>query len=485
MPMKKVLFSHSYFYKLDSKQWNMGEPFPPLMTITAASHLRDNGYDVALFDVALRKSEIGLEEVLDNFQPDYFVIFDDGFNYLTKMCLTTMREAAFRMQKIAKARGIKVITCSSDSTDHYEEYLQQDADVVIKGEGEVTLLELINSLTKGNPIDSIKGIAFKNGEEITITPKRPVLVDLDQLPMPAWDLVDIAEYQSIWKSRNKIPYLNIASTRGCPYKCNWCAKPIYGKIYNSRSTHRVVDEIEYHVNNHNVNHFWMCDDIFGLKPGWVQEFRDELKRRNLKIKFKIQSRADLLLKEDNIERLVEAGLDEAWIGAESGSQQILDAMEKGTTIKQIYDSTRLLKQKGVRVGFFIQYGYLGETMDDIKLTIKLIRKLMPDSLGISVSYPLPGTKFYETVKSDLTLKSNWTDSDDLDMMFNNTYQPAFYKALHKYTHCIYKIEKGIGRAKSMLLSPKNSTFKHFKDVLIALYFTPLAIIKAIQLKLLA
>lgn len=483
--MKKVLFSHSYYYRYDSKQWENAEPFPPLMTITAAAHLRENGYEVALFDVALRKSEEGLEELLDQFQPDFFVVFDDGFNWLTKMCLTTMREAAFRMQKLAQAKGVTVITCSSDSTDHFDIYLDNGADIVIKGEGEMTLLDLVNTLTEGSTIENIKGIAFKTEDEITITPKRPVMVDLDQLPPPAWDLIDIDQYREIWEAHNKVFYLNLATTRGCPYKCNWCAKPIYGKRYNSRSPFQVVNEIEQHVQHHRVDHFWMCDDIFGLKPGWVREFRDELLRRDLKIKFKIQSRADLLLKEQNIESLVDAGLDEAWIGAESGSQKVLDAMDKGITVEQIRASTTLLKQKGVKVGFFIQYGYLGETKEDIKLTIRMIRNLIPDFLGISVSYPLPGTKFYDKVKSDLAKKTNWIDSDDLDMMFKNTYQPAFYKVLHKYTHYVYHIEKGLRSAKHILTNPLNTTFKKFKEVLKAIYFTPRALFKTIQLKWLA
>src|SRR5690606_34409412 len=191
--------------------------------------------------------------------------------------------------------------------------------------------------------------------------KRPVLKDLDKLPQAAWDLVDIESYRKIWKDNHSYFSLNIATTRGCPYKCNWCAKPIYGNRYNSRSPKRVADEIQYLIENFQPDHFWMCDDIFGLKPGWVQGFGEELKRKNLSIKFKIQSRVDLLLKDDTIDALVAAGLDEVWLGAESGSQKILDAMDKGTRVSQIYEATEKLKAKGVKVGFFIQFGYLGET----------------------------------------------------------------------------------------------------------------------------
>lgn len=464
--MSKILFTHSYFYQFDPKQWRMAEPYPPLMTITAASLMRESGHEVDLYDVGLLEDISGLPVKLKKFKPDYFVIFDDGFNYLTKMCLTRMREAAFEMQTIARQYGAKVMVCSSDSTDHAQKYLKRGADFVILGEGELTLQELINQLEKGRSGHDVQGISYLESDQIKSTPPRKVNTQLDQLPVAAWDLVDISSYRDIWMSgKNKAHYLNVATTRGCPYKCNWCAKPIYGNRYNVRSPQLVAEEIEHHMNCLGVDHFWMCDDIFGLKPGWVQEFRDTIIQKGLNIRYKIQSRADLLLEEDNIDALVDSGLDEVWIGAESGSQSILDAMDKGTTLEQISQATQLLKQKGVKVAFFIQYGYLGETFTDIKKTIKLITRLMPDLLGISVSYPLPGTKFYDKVKMDLKNKANWVDSDDLDMMFSNTYRPKFYKLLHRYTHLIYGFHKALHATNSVIMLKDKPHLRNIKTVI--------------------
>lgn len=483
--MKRILFSHSYLYKLDTKQWRIREPYPPLMTITAAAYMRQEGYEIELFDVGLKENTHELEKVLSSFKPDYFVIFDDGFNYLTKMCLTSMREAAFGMQKMANDFGAVVITCSSDSTDHTEKYLDHGANFIIKGEGELTLKNLVSNLASGGNGRDTAGVCFKDENEISTTPPRAVNNELDLLPQAAWDLVDLDSYRQVWKTKSSKFYVNVATTRGCPYKCNWCAKPIYGNRYNSRSPKRVVDEIEYHVENHGVSHYWMCDDIFGLKPGWVQEFRDELIERDINISYKIQSRADLLLKEDNIDALVASGLDEAWIGAESGSQRILDAMDKGTTVEQIGESTKLLKQKGVKVAFFIQFGYLGETMLDIKKTIALVLNLMPDRLGASVSYPLPGTKFYDVVKKDLETKANWTDSDDLDMMFKNTYPSVFYKKLHRYLHQRYRIKRGLITLKQILAKPYSLDLRSVKNILSIGLHLPLSILGHLQLKRLA
>ena len=483
--MKKILFSHSYFYKFDAKQWRIAEPYPPLMTMTAAALMREQGYEVLLFDVGLRDSPDEILPVLESFKPDYFVIFDDGFNYLTKMCLTTMREAAFRMQQYAQSSGAKVITCGSDATDHFEKYLDSGADFVIRGEGEVTLKDLIDDLEAGNDVLEINGISYKKDSEIKTTASRGVNKELDALPQAAWDLVDVDAYRQVWHRKGKQFYLNIATTRGCPYKCNWCAKPIYGNRYNTRSPKLVADELAYHVTNHGVDHFWMCDDIFGLKPGWAQEFRDEIVSRDISVKYKIQSRADLLLQEDNIDTLVASGLDEVWIGAESGSQEILDAMDKGTTLEQISESTRILKSKGVKVAFFIQFGYLGETKEDIDKTIQMVLDLMPDKLGASVSYPLPGTKFYDMVKGDLKNKANWSDSDDLDMMFENTYPPAFYKKLHRYLHNRYRTKRGWITIKQLFKNPLSITLRKVKNVASLGLNIPLAIINNYKLNRLA
>jgi radical SAM superfamily enzyme YgiQ (UPF0313 family) len=230
----------------------------------------------------------------------------------------------------------------------------------------------------------------------------------------------------------------MATTRGCPFHCNWCAKPIYGNRYTARPAEQVVQDLKQMQERYHFDHIWFCDDIFGLKPGWVRAFADAVQREGLSFTYKIQSRADLLVEENTVRDLAGSGCESVWMGAESGSQKILDAMEKGTTVEQIRQATRLLYENGIKPCFFIQFGYLGETKEDIGLTIDLIRKLRPADIGISVSYPLPGTGFYEKVKSSLGPKSNWTDSDELALMFRNTYSPAYYKQLYRYVHRIHR-----------------------------------------------
>lgn len=477
----QIVFSHSYFYRFDPKQWKNKTPFPPLGTIYAASLMREEGYAVDLFDTNLLASTEGLASYLENKTPSYFVVYDDGFNYLTKMCLTNMREAAFDMIKMAKSLNWKVICSSSDSTDHYEKYLEAGADVIIQGEGEISLKETIEAFENNSDLQTVDGIVFKHENKIIKNKPRNVLKNLDELPLPAWDLVNIESYRKIWHSGNKEFTLNLATTRGCPYKCNWCAKPIYGNRYNSHSPEYITNHIQYLNTTFGVKKFWMCDDIFGLKPGWVQKFNQELKAKNLKISYYIQSRADLLLKEDTIDALAESGLSEVWIGAESGSQKILDAMDKGTTVDQIYTATRILKQKNVAIAFFIQFGYLTETKEDINKTINMIQDLVPDNIGVSVSYPLPGTKFYEKVKDDLKLKANWTDSDDLALMFQGTFNPKFYKKLHRYVHKQFRKSQAKAFLKQAFTTPKKLSLSKLRTILLYFYYAPTSLIDKVVL----
>jgi anaerobic magnesium-protoporphyrin IX monomethyl ester cyclase len=481
--MNRILFTHSYFLRFDPKQWETGQPYPPLGTLYAASLMRQHGFETELFDTMFSTDPDAIATSIDRSNPGFVVIYDDGFNYLTKMCLTNMREAAFRMCRLAAEKGCTVIVSSSDATDHYEKYLAQGAGFVLLGEAEYSLLELVIAISTGNTdYKNIQGIVYTENDSIIKTSRRNVIRELDNLPMPAWDLLDIEPYRKMWLKSSGYFSINIGTTRGCPFKCNWCAKPIYGNRYNSRSSHNVVQELKYLKEKFNYDHIWFCDDIFGLKPGWVQEFAEGVQEAGLSFRFKIQSRADLLLQENYVTALAAAGCDNAWMGAESGSQTILDAMDKGITVEQIRQSTHLLRLHHIKPSFFIQFGYPGETRKDISKTIALINELLPHSIGISVSYPLPGTGFYEKVKSDMREKTNWTDSDELHLMFRNTYQPAFYKQLHHYVHKTHRKNLALHYwrliwQRPALLSPYN-----LKKAISILYYLPAEIISGIRMR---
>jgi anaerobic magnesium-protoporphyrin IX monomethyl ester cyclase len=440
--MSRVLLGQSYFLRFDPKLWGEMQPYAPLGTLYAASFLRARGHSVALFDAMLARSEAEWGDALDAARPGVAVLYEDNFNYLSKMCLGRMREAALRMTGMARDAGAVVVAAGSDATDHPEVYLGRGADFVVRGEGEQTLAELLDHLSgRGPTLDEVRGLAYRVEGRVHLTPPRPDLRDLDALPFPAWDLVDVARYRAIWERRHGYFSMNVATSRGCPFHCNWCAKPIWGQRYHVRSPENVVRELAWLRATHRPDHLWFVDDVFGLRPGWIRRFAELIEREQLALPFKALQRADLLLKGDTVEALGRAGAKTVWIGAESGSQEVLDAMDKGTRVEQIRDAARRLRDTGIEVGFFLQFGYPGETRADVEKTLRLVRECDPDDIGVSVSYPLPGTPFYAAVRQGLGGKQNWDDSSDLAMLYRGPFSTAFYRRLHVVVHREFRARK--------------------------------------------
>lgn len=436
--MVDVLLAHSYFLKYDPKQTAKMQPYPPLATLYAASLLRSAGYSVAVFDAMLSDGEHEFEAALARYQPRFVALIEDSFNFLVKMCLVRMREAAFRMIAAARAAQTTVIASGPDVTDHPASYFTHGLQFALVGEADRTLVELLDALTgkRKQPLQDIAGLAMPDPCEpgrVILTARRALERDLDGFPFPAWDLLDVERYRNAWTDAHGYFSLNMAGTRGCPFHCNWCAKPVWGQSYAARTPANVAEEMAYVKKMLRPDHLWFADDIFGMRGQWVAEFAREVMARDAVIPFTIQSRIDLMT-ERAVEGLAHAGCAEVWLGAESGSQKVLDAMEKGTQVDAIGVARERLKAAGIRACFFIQFGYPGETLADIMATVQMVRDTLPDKIGISVSYPLPGTRFYEMVRAQLGDKTHWEDSSDLAMMFQGTYQSPFYRHLHKLLH---------------------------------------------------
>jgi anaerobic magnesium-protoporphyrin IX monomethyl ester cyclase len=377
------------------------------------------------------------------------VVYEDNFNFLSKMCLTRMRKVAFNLAEKAKAAGAITIVNGSDATDHVADYLDEDFDYLLAGEAEWTLLKLVNHLLGISPCDfeTIAGLNYFDPvtRDLIRNPPGKLMPDLDALPLPAWEMIDAERYRDAWRKAHGFFSLNMVSSRGCPYHCNWCAKPIYGTSYNVRSPQKVAEEMRFLKDHLAPDHLWFADDIFALKPRWTDHFASAVNSLNSKIPFKMQSRADLMSWE-RVRSLREAGCTEVWMGAESGSQRILDAMEKNLLVEQIILARQNLKEQDIRACFFLQFGYAGETWQDILETINLVRQARPDDIGVSVSYPLPGTKFHSMVSDQLDDKTNWEDSEDLAMMFKGAYTNEFYHALHDALHLEVDLMHSLGEA---------------------------------------
>lgn len=437
--MLKIQVSHSYFLRYDRKQWERGKPYPPLATIQIAALLRQRGHQLSLFDAMLADGVEDYAGAFDAARPELVVFYEDNFNYLTKMCLSRMREAACRMIGEARERGARVLVAGSDASDHPEAFLAAGANAVLIGEGIAALLELIERLEREPDITDadwtagIVGLAEQTGGQTRLVRIGAQPPDTRLVGHPAWDLLDIERYRSLWRERHGYFSLNMAASRGCPFRCNWCAKPIWGNHYKQRGPEDVAAQMIYLKRTFAPDHIWMADDIFGFHIDWVTEFAEHLRAADGSVPFTIQTRADLA-SERMAAALAQAGCAEAWIGAESGSQRVLDRMTKGTKVADLVAARERLGAHGIRVGFFVQLGYLGEELDDLLATRELIAQAAPDDIGVSVAYPLPGTKFYEQVKAQLGEKTHWLDSDDLAMMFRGAYDSDFYRRVRDLLH---------------------------------------------------
>ena len=448
--MLRIQLAHSYFLRFDQKQWERGKPYPPLATLQVAAMLRALGHEVVLFDAMLADGVDDYVAMLGAARPDVVVLYEDNFNYLTKMCLDRMHEAACRMVAEAAASGARVIVAGSDASDRPAPLLEAGADAVLVGEGTVALRALLARLEQDRGLDAaqwVSGIAGVASRDVAPDdagespagrnagrakpgarpPDRQLSGDA------AWDLVDIERYRRLWQERHGYFSLNMVASRGCPFRCNWCAKPIWGNHYAQRAPREVAAEMAFLKRAFRPDHVWMADDIFGFRADWLAEFSAHLRELDGSVPFTIQIRANMI-SERMADALQEAGCVEAWIGAESGSQRILDAMAKDTTIGELVAARERLGARGIRVGFFIQLGYLGEQLDDLLATRALVVLAAPDEIGVSVSYPLPGTRFHEQVKAQLGSKTHWKESGDLSMMFRGAYDSRFYRDFRDLLH---------------------------------------------------
>jgi anaerobic magnesium-protoporphyrin IX monomethyl ester cyclase len=437
--MLSILVCHSYFLNLDHKQRARGKPYPPLATLQAAAMLRRAGHQVTLFDSMLAEGQEEYHRLLVGDRPQVVLFYEDTFNFLSKMCLSVMQRAACEMIAAARRTGARVIVAGPDVSDRPQPYLAAGADIALKGEGLGALMDLLPRLMAqpGASVDElaegVSGVAFLSQGRLIAQPGAKVLPAAQYAGSAAWDLVDMDRYRSVWHKAHGYFSLNMAGSRGCSFRCTWCAKPTWGNLYLQREAKAVAAELVHLKKTYDPQHIWFADDIFGFRAEWVEEFTAALDAAGGGIPFSIQTRADLI-SERMARVLKQAGCREAWIGAESGSQRVLDDMNKGTTVAEILTARRRFRAEGIRVGFFIQLGYQGEELEDILATRNLLQTSRPDEIGVSVSYPLPGTKFYELVKAQLGLKTHWQESNDLDMMFHGTFTSEFYRAVRNLLH---------------------------------------------------
>lgn len=415
----KVLLTHGYFIVEDEQEQKIMRPYPPLGLLYISAFLKENKINNTVFDSTFSSKE-ALTTYLKDEQPDVMAIYT---NLMTKLNVLDI-------VKIAKelAPDIKVIMGGPDVTYNIQDYLDNGADYIVIGEGENTMLELIEHLQEGSKdFSAINGIAYldNHGKEVK-TKARQKLKEIDELPIPNRDGIDISKYLKAWKDFHGENALSVSTQRGCPYTCKWCSTAVYGQSYRRRSPEKVVQELKEIQEKYNPDTIWFVDDVFTVSHKWLRGLVDELERQQVKVKFECISRADRMNTEV-IALLKRAGCFRVWIGAESGSQKIIDAMDRRVSVDMVREIIIETREAGIEAGTFIMLGYPGETEEDINETINHLKISNPDHFTITVAYPIKGTSLYNEIADKQIVDLDWSKSTDRDRDFKRTYPRKYYR----------------------------------------------------------
>lgn len=419
-----ILFTHGYFLKEDPKELQIMRPYVPLGILYISAFLEENGFANDVFDSTFSTLE-HLHQHLLLKKPSVVAIYT---NLMTK--LNVLKIIKFIKQE-PELKQTKIILGGPEVRNYCENFLTYGADYIVIGEGEESTLELIKALDSPNfnaeVLANIKGIAYLDAGKVVLTPERNLIKDINTIPFPNRKKIDFNPYLNGWKKHHGYSMMSVNTMRGCPYTCKWCSRAVYGGTYRRRSAQLVAAEMKFIKDNYNPDMIWFVDDVFTIHHKWLSEFAEQVKKQNAIIPYEIISRADRL-NEEVIKTLKASGCFRIWVGAESGSQKIIDAMDRRVDVMKTREMIRLAKQHGIEAGTFIMLGYPGETKADIRETIEHLVQADPSQYTITVAYPIKGTELYNEVKDQfLNPHLNWEQSTDRDIDFKRSHPKQYYQ----------------------------------------------------------
>ena len=416
-----ILLTHAYFLEDDAGERAVMKPYPPLGILYLSAYLKERGFDVDVFDTTFAHRET-FEARLQKVRPPVVGIYA---NLIT-------RPSVLRQIAICKKYGAQVVVGGPEPANYPDEYLQHGADVVVIGEGETTMAELLPALlTNLRHLDDVNGIVFRRDGATVCTAPRTFIDDLDTLPFPDREAIDVDRYVDTWRKHHGRGSVSLITARGCPYTCTWCSHAVYGYSHRRRSPSNVADEVEHILDRYRPDMLWYADDVFTIKPSWFFTYADELDRRGIRIPFETISREDRL-NEDIVRRLADMGCFRLWIGSESGSQDVLDRMKRRTDAERVVEMVHLLQKHGIEAGMFIMLGYEGEDISDLRATIRRLKSASPDVFLTTLAYPIKGTAYYEEVADRLVVANTWASGTDRDLSVAGRRSRAFYRHANRW-----------------------------------------------------
>jgi radical SAM superfamily enzyme YgiQ (UPF0313 family) len=416
--MADLLLTHGYFLYDDPKELQIMKPYPPLGLLYITSHLRSKGFDVEVFDSTFSTYDL-LVRHLRATPPAVMGVYA---NLMT-------RRNVVKILSAAKESGWQTIVGGPEPGAYVREYLEAGADVVVFGEGEVTVEELIPALRLREKVAlaNSAGIAFLDDDgALHQTGPRATVRDLDAQPWPARDAIDMSRYLKTWRDAHGQGSVSLITARGCPYRCRWCSHQVFGQTHRRRTPALVVDELEWLIQTYSPEIAWIADDVFTINHAWVRAYAAEMKKRGLRIPFECISRADRLTPEIT-DLMADLGCFRIWIGSESGSQRVLDAMERGVELQEVQRAVEMCRERGIQTGMFLMWGYEGEQLADIESTIEHVKRADPDIFFTTVAYPIKGTPYYAQVADRVVAPKPWRESSDRDLLIKGRHSRSFYE----------------------------------------------------------
>lgn len=412
-----ILLSHGYFIAEDEHEQKVMKPYPTLGLLYISSHLKAKGLAVELFDSTF-ESLASFAAYMGRTRPGIVGLY---VNLMTKFNV-------LKMLPICKAVGAIVVLGGPEPVNYADDYLAAGADLIVRGEGEETLEELVPHLIRYglNRLEGIGGIIYRDdsGRSITNLP-RPQIKTLSDQPWPDRPAIPMARYLETWKTHHGHSSISLITGRGCPYTCTWCSHSVFGNTHRHRSVEDVVNEVSWLQEQYQPDQLWYADDVLTIMPRWFLEYAQALKQRNIRLPFECISRADRL-NEAVIEALAEMGCYRLWIGSESGSQRILEAMKRKAEVSDVQAKAKMLKNKGIQVGMFIMLGYDQENMADLEATVDHLKKSNPDVFLTTVAYPIKGTAYYQAVENKVISHLAWEARTDRELGVSGRYSRRFY-----------------------------------------------------------
>lgn len=418
----QIIGTHGYFLTEDEKEQQIMRPYPTLGLLYISAYLKKHAKNITILDSTFLCLSEWKEQVIQQ-QPDLLAFYT---NLMTKVQIIQMVE--WCKQELPSCH---LVVGGPDVTYNLSNYLAAGFDFVVIGEGEQSLLELIEGLEQNRDLTSIAGLAFMQDGSLHIGSERIKIKELASLPFPDRAAIPLEKYLNTWKQFHGKRTLNISTQRGCPYTCKWCSTAVYGQSYRRNSPQKVVEEILHLQQAFEVEALWFVDDVFTVSHKWIAELHSEFKIHNLKIPFECITRAERLNTEILI-LLKEMGCFRIWIGAESGSQKIIDKMDRRVDLATVQQMIQETKKLGMETGTFIMVGYPDEDFDDIVSTMEHIRKCNPDLLTITKAYPIKGTELYKEVESSLISQLDWNTSTDRELKIPLPYSDLFYDYAIRY-----------------------------------------------------